>query len=188
MQIISGSAKRINLTVPKGLAVRPTSVRARKALFDSLGDFAGATVVDLCAGSGALGLEAASRGAAKVLLVEQSPQHCRIIEENIEKVHRAGVECEFKVVTGNALNAWNCGFISEPDVIFADPPYAVSCDMFEKISRDKFFCKWAEDALLVWEIPDTPGATGSFSESPWLESRIRNFGGTSFLLSIVTQN
>ena len=65
MRIIAGIARNIELAAPPGIGVRPTAVRARKALFDSIGSrLAGSVVLDLCAGSGALALEAASRGAA----------------------------------------------------------------------------------------------------------------------------
>ena len=67
MEIISGLARGVQLTVPPGETVRPTAARARKALFDSLGDLAGTRVADLCAGAGGLGLEAASRGAAEAV-------------------------------------------------------------------------------------------------------------------------
>ena len=92
MRIIGGKAARLELTVPLGIAVRPTTGRAREALFNSLGDFTGAIVYDLCAGSGAMGLEAASRGAAHVVMVEADTTHCRVIENNIAKVRNCGVD------------------------------------------------------------------------------------------------
>ena len=185
MNIISGKARRILLTVPKGLAVRPTSVRARKALFDSLGDFTGANVIDLFSGSGSLGLEAASRGAAKVVMVENSRSHCRAIEDNIQKVSKAGVDAELILVTGNALNGTYRAEMPEPDIIFADPPYPDSIKCFEKIMNDERFVQWAKDAYLVWEIPSEPGAVGKFMDHPLLTSQIRRFGGTEFLVAIV---
>ena len=119
MQIIGGCARNIVLTVPPGIGVRPTAGRARKALFDSLGGrLAGSCVLDLCAGSGALALEAASRGAVKAVLVESDPRHIRVIEENIERVRRTGVECEFDVIQASAGNvAAYIGRIPSPGVI-----------------------------------------------------------------------
>ena len=99
MNIISGKARRILLTVPKGMAVRPTSVRARKALFDSLGDFSGANVVDLFSGSGSLGLEAASRGAAKVVMVENLPQPLPRNRRKYPKSYQG--RCRFRISIGN---------------------------------------------------------------------------------------
>ncbi|MDD5727387.1 MAG: RsmD family RNA methyltransferase [Victivallales bacterium] len=185
MNIISGKAKSIQLSVPQGLAVRPTSVRARKALFDSLGDFSGAKVVDLFAGCGSLGLEAASRGAAAVLLVENSRGHCRAIEENIEKVKKAGVDSELQVVAADVLGGVYRAYMPEPDIIFADPPYPESAANFEKLMNDAGFVQWAKDAYLVWEVPSFPGTVGKFLNQPCLTSQIRSFGGTSFLVAIV---
>ncbi|MCP3967120.1 MAG: hypothetical protein GY750_11345 [Lentisphaerae bacterium] len=183
MQIISGIAKRIRLTVPKGLAVRPTSVRARKALFDSLGDFTDAKIVDLFSGSGALGLEAASRGASDVLLVEQSGAHCQAINENIEKVVKAGVTANIRLVSQNALSGNYYHLLPKPDAIFADPPYPISIECFETMTSNERFMQWAAGAFLIWEIPDEPGASGKFMNVPGLESNFRKFGSTNFLLS-----
>ncbi|QSH41143.1 RsmD family RNA methyltransferase [Lentisphaerota bacterium ZTH] len=182
MHIISGIARRIRLTVPKGMAVRPTSVRARKALFDSLGNFSNAEIADLFAGSGALGLEAASRGAARVLLVEQSSAHCRAINENIARITKAGVITDIKVVCQNVLSGSYFHLLPRPDAIFVDPPYPVSIKCFETLTSSVKFKKWAADALLIWEIPDSPGATGHFMNVPGLKTDLRKFGGTSFMI------
>jgi len=88
MEIISGFAKNVQLKTPRSFNVRPTTIRARCALFDSLGSFEGLKVLDLFAGSGAMGLEAASRGASEVTLVESAPEHCRFIRTNVEKVEQ----------------------------------------------------------------------------------------------------
>ena len=70
MNIIAGIARGVELSVPDTMQVRPTSGRARKALFDSLGDFSGLHILDLFSGSGALALESASRGAAAITMLE----------------------------------------------------------------------------------------------------------------------
>jgi 16S rRNA (guanine966-N2)-methyltransferase len=188
MNIIAGKARRILLTVPKGLAVRPTSVRARKALFDSLGDFSGANVVDLFAGCGALGLEAASRGAAKVVLVEKSGLHCKAIEENIEKIAKAGVESEIELMCSDALSGTYRLKMPEPDIIFADPPYPISSDCFAQLFTDERFLTWAKDAYLIWEIPSDTGELGKFMNHPALTSQIKRFGSTQFLIAVVDGN
>ena len=185
MNIISGKAKGIELTVPSGLAVRPTSVRARKALFDSLGDFTGANVIDLFAGCGGLGLEAASRCAARVILVENSRNHCRAITENIGKISKAGVESDISVMTTDALGGAYRAQIPEPDVIFSDPPYPVSIEYFEQFLADERFMEWASGAYLIWEIPSVQGAAGKFMNRPNLVSQIRKFGNTQFLVAVV---
>ena len=103
MRIIAGIARNIELAAPPGIGVRPTAVRARKALFDSIGSrLAGSVVLDLCAGSGALALEAASRGAAAATLVEADQRHIRVIEENVARVKKAGVACDFRLINGRA--------------------------------------------------------------------------------------
>jgi len=187
MNIISGIARRIELTVPAGLAVRPTSVRARKALFDSLGDFEGANVVDLFAGCGSLGLEAASRGATKVVLVESSRSHCRAIEENSDKICRAGVNSEIIVMPTDALSGTYRTKMPEPDIIFADPPYPISIECFEQLMADKRFIEWAKSCYLIWEIPSEPGAVGKFMNHPLLTSQIKRFGSTQFLVAVVNE-
>lgn len=185
MNIISGIARRIELTVPAGLAVRPTSVRSRKALFDSLGDFTDANVVDLFAGCGSLGLEAASRGAAKVVLVENTRKHCCAIEENIAKICKAGVQSEILLLPADALSGSYRARMPEPDIIFADPPYPDSAKCFELLMSDKRFVEWAKDSYLIWEIPSEPGEIGKFMNHSSLTSQIRKFGGTQFLVAVV---
>ncbi len=188
MQIIGGLARNIVLNVPPGAGVRPTAGRVRKALFDSLGGrLAGACVFDLCAGSGALALEAASRGAEHVLMIEADSRHIRAIEENIERVRRAGADCIFEVKQAAVENtaAW-LGRAPRPSVIFADPPYAISAELFGKLITDKRFCEHTAGAFVVWEIPDEPGSIGEFLRRPPLTGQqIRTFAGTSFLLGEV---
>ena len=167
------------------LAVPLAAVRARKALFDSIGSrLAGSVVLDLCAGSGALALEAASRGAAAATLVEADQRHIRVIEENVARVKKAGVACDFRLINGRAeaVTAY-AGLCGKPDVIFADPPYAESAALFGKLLADGNFTAFAAGALLVWEIPDSPGSVGAFLQAEKLARRqIRKFGGTDFLL------
>jgi 16S rRNA (guanine966-N2)-methyltransferase len=185
MNIISGTARSIELTVPSGLTVRPTSARARKALFDSLGDFTGANVVDLFAGCGSLGLEAASRGAARVVMVEKSRANSAAIEENAGKVRKAGVDSEIIVLSADVMSGTYRTKVPEPDIIFADPPYPESVDYFEKLMADKRFVEWAQSSYLIWEIPSEPGAVGKFMEHPRLISKIKRFGSTQFLVAVV---
>ncbi|MBR2364703.1 MAG: RsmD family RNA methyltransferase, partial [Lentisphaeria bacterium] len=86
MEIAGGIARGTVLEVPGGMDVRPTSIRARRALFDSLGDLSGKRVCDLFAGSGALGLEAVSRGAAGLVSVEAAPSSIAVIRKNMQNV------------------------------------------------------------------------------------------------------
>ena len=129
MEISGGIARGMVLEVPRGLDVRPTSIRARRALFDSLGDFSGKRVCDLFAGSGALGLEAVSRGAASLLAVEEAAPSIAVIRKNVAgMVRRSGIEAEnIRVLQGKLPDCIrNVAGTPSPDIIFADPPYALT--------------------------------------------------------------
>lgn len=185
MRIIGGSARNIVLNVPPGLGVRPTAVRARKALFDSLGiRLPGSCVLDLFAGSGALALEAASRGARKAVLVESNSNHIRVMKTNIERVQKSGVVCEFDIIQAFAENVsayLEC--ILSPCILFADPPYARSAFLFTEIIGSSRLRERASGSLIVWEVPSEPGAAGAFLQHQLLSgAKIREFGGTSFLI------
>ena len=186
MQIISGKARNLALNVPPGESVRPTSARSRKAMFDSLSVFQDKIIVDLFAGSGALGLEAASRGAAKVYFVETNIANARIIEENINRVKRTGVEADFLVIKADAAVCDRyVGTAKNPDMIFADPPYPESGHFFRKLTGDQQFMQWAKDALLVWEMPDFGDPDGSFLQAPGWNLRRRKYGSREFILAEV---
>lgn len=185
MRIIAGKARNLELNVPEGMGVRPTSGRGRKALLDSLGALEEAAVLDLFAGSGAFGLECASRGAAEVTMVELSSAHIAVIRENCRKVQRTGVDASFEIKQGDALNV--SLYANTPaDLIFADPPYAESGKFFRELSSDARFLESFDGALLVWEIPDTPGARGDFLETSGFEDGdLRNLGGVWFFMGTV---
>ena len=90
MRIVAGDARGIRLAVPEeGEALRPTEDRVKESLFATLGDFSGASVLDLFSGTGALGLEALSRGAAQVVLVERDARHAETIRTNLAAVCHA---------------------------------------------------------------------------------------------------
>ena len=110
MQIIAGKARSLELSAPPGIGVRPTAGRSRKALFDSIGGaLAGSCVLDLFSGSGALALEAASRGAAVLWMVESNSRHAAVIEENIRKIRRAGVDASIELLRMSALDTGGMG-------------------------------------------------------------------------------
>ena len=185
MQIIAGIASGIRLDVPRGLAVRPTSVRAKKALFDSVGGWEGRCVVDLFAGCGGMGLEAASRGAAEVALVEMDRIHCEMIRGNTAKVAKAGVSAPVKVVCANALQAHRRlpELAGRIDIIFADPPYSRTMDCMRKMLSDNEFAKWAGQALLIWKMPDAHDGDCIVDGNDlkyWAISARRRYEGTDF--------
>jgi 16S rRNA (guanine966-N2)-methyltransferase len=182
MQIISGQASGIQLKTPRTLNVRPTSVRARKALFDSIGMFVGESVVDLCAGSGALGLEAASRGAKELLLVERSAEHCRYIQINIDNVVKAGVSTSISLKKKNVMSVASYTAASyKPTLIFADPPYDISYKMLNKLLNDRVFANWGERSLVVWEMPALKIDEVINDFKFWECERERQFAGVLFL-------
>ncbi|WP_295624631.1 16S rRNA (guanine(966)-N(2))-methyltransferase RsmD [uncultured Corynebacterium sp.] len=124
-RIIAGTARGRKLVAPKGEDTRPTTDRAREAIFSSWSSrfgIEGTTVLDLFAGSGALGLEAASRGADEVVLVESAPAACRAIRANIDAVgHPRVTLAEMKAST------YLAGAPTEHfDRVIADPPYELA--------------------------------------------------------------
>ena len=190
MKIIAGCARNMELLSPPNLGVRPTAGRSRKALFDSIGArMNGAAVVDLFSGSGALGLEAASRGAAEILMVELNPGHIPVIEENIRIVQKTGSCAAITLINADVLDLPRYSKrISHADFIFADPPYANSGELFKKLLSLPRFREDFAGARLFWEIPDTPGAAGDFINSPALQNwQLRDFAGTRFLTGILAE-
>ncbi len=122
MRIIAGQLRGRPLTPQPGLATRPTADRVREALFSMLasriGSFEGLRVADLCAGSGALGLEAISRGAAHATFVEIDSRAAAAIRANAE---RLGVAESVRILGGSAFALPRCDAFH---LILADPPYA----------------------------------------------------------------
>ncbi len=120
MRIITGSAGGIPITVPRTV-LRPTADRVREAVFSILGDRVdGAAVLDLFAGSGSYGLECLSRGARRVVFVEQDRGSCGVISQNLTKARLTG-----GMVANAPAESWLKRAGGEKfDLIFADPPYA----------------------------------------------------------------
>src|SRR5919206_4033417 len=120
-RIVAGTLGGRRLTAPPGRDTRPTSDRVREALFSILGPVDGADVLDLFAGSGALGLEALSRGAAHATFVESDREACRTINRNLDKLglENATVLCQ-NVLTALRADA-RTG--SRYDLVLLDPPY-----------------------------------------------------------------
>jgi 16S rRNA (guanine966-N2)-methyltransferase len=118
VRIIAGSKKGARIFAPKGRDTRPTGDRVREAAFNLIGPVEDASVLDLFAGSGAMGLEALSRGAASAVLVENDREALRAIERNAEKLGLAGVT----VVPRDVLQALATDRRTY-DLILCDPPY-----------------------------------------------------------------
>jgi len=139
-RIIAGTAAGRRLSVPKE-DVRPTTDRVREALFSSLthtrGSLSGDRVLDLYAGTGALGLEALSRGARHLVAVERSPATAAALRRNVDVLR----DCLASNVTVDVIRAdvlaWLSRVAQAPfDVVFADPPYGVSTEEVERVLSD----------------------------------------------------
>ena len=145
MRIIAGANRGARIFGPKGEETRPTSDRVREAAFNLIGPVDGASVLDLFAGSGAMGLEALSRGAERAVFVESDRDACRAIERNLEKLRLTGA----RVVCDDVLCflATNRGAY---DLVLVDPPYELVESLHVRLSR--YLPEvLAENGLLVFE-------------------------------------
>jgi 16S rRNA (guanine966-N2)-methyltransferase len=120
MRVVAGTARGRQLRSPRGRAIRPTSDRAREGIFNSVGshtDLDGATVLDLFAGTGALGIEALSRGAAAVTFVDDDRTAVALVADNLAEIGLSG---------GTVVRSDAVRFVRDApavDVAFVDPPY-----------------------------------------------------------------
>ncbi|MEV1024021.1 16S rRNA (guanine(966)-N(2))-methyltransferase RsmD [Streptomyces sp. NPDC050264] len=179
-RVIAGRAGGRRLAVPPGNGTRPTSDRAREGLFSTwqalLGTLDGTRVADLYAGSGAVGLEALSRGASHALLVEADTRAARTIRENIRAVDLPGAEAR----TGKAAQVVAGAPPALPyDLVFLDPPYAVADDDLREILLTLRTQGWLTDEALVTVERSTRG--GEFSWPDGFEGlRSRRYGEGTF--------
>ena len=151
-RVIAGEAGGRRLAVPGGMSTRPTSDRAREGLFASvaseLGSLTGRRVLDLYAGSGAVGLEALSRGASHVLLVESDARAVAVIRANMASVGMPGAQVRGEKVERLLARPPD---LEHFDFVFADPPYAVTADHVTRILALLAHGWLAPDALVVVE-------------------------------------
>ena len=122
MRIVAGSRKGHRIAAPRGVVTRPTGDRVREAAFSLIGPVEGANVLDLFAGSGAMGLEALSRGAARCVFAERDRDACRVIERNLEKLGLTGA----LVLRRGAVEVLReeRAHGRRYELVLADPPYA----------------------------------------------------------------
>ena len=121
MRIIAGTHRGHRIAAPKGRDTRPTGDRVREAAFNLIGPVDGASVLDLYAGSGAMGLEALSRGAERATFVEADPQAAATIQKNLEKLGLTGA----RIVREDAARALAAEGTAgrKYDLVLVDPPY-----------------------------------------------------------------
>jgi 16S rRNA (guanine966-N2)-methyltransferase len=178
-RIIAGVAGGRRLVVP-GSGTRPTSDRAREGLFSAvlamLGTLEGAAVLDLYAGSGAVGLEALSRGASEAVLIEADPGAVQVIRRNIESVGLPSATL-VKDRVARALRRGPPGTSRPRDLVFADPPYSVGDDELREVLDVLATRGWlAPGALVVIERDARSGPP------PWpaayAQGRSRRYGET----------
>ncbi|HTD58133.1 MAG TPA: 16S rRNA (guanine(966)-N(2))-methyltransferase RsmD [Solirubrobacteraceae bacterium] len=134
MRVIAGRLGGRRLRAPRGDTTRPTSDRVREALFSMLGALDGAAVLDLFAGTGALGIEALSRGARRAVFVERHAAAIRVLRANLERLGLAGEEAELRV--GDALAALRAAREAGEtyDLVFLDPPYRQAPELGAELS------------------------------------------------------
>jgi 16S rRNA (guanine966-N2)-methyltransferase len=182
-RIIAGAHGGRRLAAPPGDKTRPTSDRVREAYFsalDTMIDLSGARFADLYSGSGAVGLEALSRGAAYTLLVEADAKAARAIRDNIVTL-RVGNAA--RLITGKVGQVLAAPPEGGPfDVIFADPPYAVTDDEVEQVQQALVVNGWlAADAVVTFERSSRTAVRGE--PMGWVEGitadRSRRYGETT---------
>jgi len=164
VRIISGIRRGHTIHAPAGRSTRPTSDRVRENVFNILGPVDGASVLDLYAGSGALGLEALSRGAAHVVFVERDPDAVRAIERNLDTLRLRATVVRRDVVSMLAAET------RKYDLVLVDPPYDMYPDVQPQLAR-YLPPVLAEDGVVVVET-----AARTRPELPLEERTSRKYG------------
>lgn len=188
IKILGGLAKGQTLLVPKGDLIRPTSVMLRRKIFDARQDLSGFNFFDICAGSGAVALEALSRGADSVTLVEKNPKVFGLTKLNIQTIKNSSSDLgEIDLIKGDGLK-WLESFLlgyeelsteeKESAILFIDPPYAIH-DFYKKslslLEKVDFLGE-------VWiESDEQKGLKKSFFENLFEPKKIYS-QGSSFIL------
>jgi 16S rRNA (guanine966-N2)-methyltransferase len=175
MRVVAGSAGGVPLEAPRGDLVRPTMDRVKAAIFSSLGEkIPDARVLDLFAGSGALGIEALSRGSKSVVFVESDRRAVESIQRNLAKTRLDGV-----VRCGDVFDFLERANPESFDIIFADPPYAKTSgarDFDTELLRSPALARaLAHDGIFVLE--KMPGENIPLGET-WECVRLKKYGST----------
>jgi len=163
MRVIAGEARGFPLKGPPGPATRATSDKVRGAIFDALAPYIeGARVLDLYAGTGALGIEALSRGAASCLFVERAAAVCRVIEANLRTTKLAEGAVVWRLAVEKALGQLEAATGPPYDIILLDPPYNDPgiADVIRRVSRPGLVAMGGFAVLehdKRWSPPADPG-------------------------------
>ncbi len=158
MRIIGGRLSGRVIEAPSGHRTHPMSEKIRGALFSILGDIYGLSVLDAYSGSGAIGLEASSRGAARVILIERDKHAQASIDKNIQELD---LRKKIKLISAN-VTTWSDNNATQTfDVVILDPPYnEVKSEILDKLARHV-----VEGGILVLSLPPefTPKLDAAFS-------------------------
>lgn len=185
MRVIAGKHGGRKILAPTGKGVRPTASKMRAAIFNILssGSFVkengnnaieGAKVLDLCCGTGALGIESLSRGAEMVVFVDGSVQHLKVAWANICQLKEEGKSIAIRANVEDLPPSRDLF-----DLVFLDPPYfkAVSNKALISLIEKKWL---AEKAIIVVELPKEEDLI--FNEEHYREISIKNYGNAKFIL------
>ena len=146
MRVIAGKAKRINLNTPAGMDTRPTTDRIKETLFNMIQDeIYDICFLDLFAGSGAIGIEALSRGSSKAYFVENNRKACEVIKDNLSRTHLEDMATVLNMPVLSAVKSLSGK--EKFSVVFMDPPYGKGLE--RQVLADSSFMSILEDGALV---------------------------------------
>lgn len=178
MRVVAGTYGGRRLRVPKGRDIRPTSDRVREAMFSTLGDaVVGARVLDLFAGSGALGIEALSRGATAATFVERDPATARVLRDNLAAL---GIVADVHVTDAER-------FVDQPDrtspggrfdVVFCDPPYKLGSGVLSALLLRLLHRGWLTEGAVVIAERARHGPALTLPERGLAVGDVRTYGDT----------
>ena len=172
MRVIAGTAKRLQLKCIDGMETRPTTDRIKETLFNIINDdLYNGVFVDLFAGSGGIGIEALSRGAAQAIFVEKNRNAVNIIQENLKHTRlddRAQIICADVLVAIERLNS-----LEHIDVIYMDPPYKLGIEP-EVLKRLVDLKCIDGDTIIIIEA-DLKTCFDFISDMPYTIERIKNY-------------
>lgn len=174
LRVVAGLVGGRRLKTPKGVEIRPTQDRIKQVIFSSLAEtIEGATVLDLFAGTGSLGIESLSRGAMRAVFVEKERRCAAAVTENLEI---CAMVAQGRVIHQD-VNAFLSGPVSEPfDIIFADPPYEKIRSSLDESPFLEAVYPWVKPGgLFIWEH-----YSGQKLREPrnWIIVRDRDYGET----------
>lgn len=186
MRIISGRARSIRLIVPQSDKVRPTEDKVKESLFATLGDINGCAVLDLFSGTGALGLEALSRGASQVVMIEREELHVAAMRSNLAAVQKAinsgGVSPNevgaVQIIRADVRTALK-SLAGTFDIILADPPYHTAPGEYggrELLLDESLLRLAADDAIIMLEHDSATKDLPWAPLSSWQLLKSRAFG------------